>query len=167
MKTLVTLSSVFILFIIFLSCKKENVGGTQTITLHDTIRIHDTVVLALPTRKQILVSKEWEVDNLLRNQAGSNSEYLKGGINTTGVNYQNLKVRFNADNTGTYIDETGGSHTLNWSFTTADERTLSLVVGPPFANTFPWRLVELKDNYLHCTTPFTGGLLSVRFKQIP
>lgn len=161
MKTLSIPLLVFISFIIFLSCKKENVAGTQTIT------IHDTILLPQPTRKEILVAKEWIIDALLRNQSGINTEYVYGGVNTTGTNYQNLRIRFNADNTGTYVDETGGSHTLNWSFASADERSLTLIVGPPFANTFLWKLVELKGNYLHCANSYTGGLISVRYKQVP
>ncbi|MEO6405773.1 MAG: hypothetical protein ABIY51_07155 [Ferruginibacter sp.] len=161
MKILIALSLTFLSFFIFISCKKESVGGTQTVI------VHDTVVLPLPTRKQILVAKDWNIDALLRNENGVNTEYIKGVSNNTGTAYQNIKIRFNADNTGTYTDEIGGTHTLNWSFTTSDERIVSLTIGPPYANTFIWKLFEINGTYLHGASAYPGGLVTFRYKQIP
>ena len=152
----------------FFACKKENPIDPVPITKHDTIRIHDTIIAPSLTRTQILVKKEWQVDQVIRNQGGSNAFYTRGGTNTTGTNYNNLKLRFNADGTGTYTDETGLAHTLAWNFTTADERNASLTIGPPSATTFIWNMIELKDNYLHSTSAYSGNnLLTARYIQIP
>lgn len=120
------------------------------------------------TNTQILAQKDWQIDEVWRSQGGVNSHYLRGGENTTGTNYGNLRFHFNADGTGTYIDEVGTNHTINWSFTSADERNLSLNIGPPFPVMFVWNMLELKNNYMHSTTPYSGNnLLSARYIQIP
>jgi len=143
-----------ILCLTFLACQKDTPSPSP----------EDCVTL---TNVQLLTQKEYEIDALLRSDAGLTTQYKKGGQNTTGVTYQNLKLKFNADNTGTYTDEVGTVHTLNWSFTSTDERNMQLVIGPPFANTFIWNLVEIEGKYLHNATPYGNGLISVRYMQIP
>nr|MBA4167670.1 hypothetical protein [Chitinophagaceae bacterium] len=51
--------------IVFLACKKEN----------------PAVPVTHLSKKEILVSKTWEVDELLHNVACENSHYIRGGDN--------------------------------------------------------------------------------------
>lgn len=145
----------------FAACEKEKV-----VTVTNTV--HDTLMVIPLTRLQILTQKEWQIDEVQRSVVGGNSAYNRGGSNSTGVAYGNIKIRFNADGTGTYTDESSVSHTLNWVFTTTDQRNATLTVGAPNAAVFNWRMIELKDNYLHNTTSLnSNSLYTARYIQIP
>ena len=99
---------------------------------------------------------------------GINSAFIKGGTNSTGVTYQNIKISFNVDGSGTYTDESLMKSSLTWVFTTTDQRNLLLTIGGPNNAVFEWRMLELKDNYLHCTTPYnSNSLYATRYIQIP
>lgn len=145
----------------FTACEKEKV-----ITVTNTV--HDTLTVVPPTRLQTLTQKEWQIDEVQRSIAGVNTSYTRGGSNSTGVAYGNIKIRFNADGTGTYTDEAAVPHTLNWVFTTTDQRNATLTVGAPNAAVFSWRMIELKDNYLHTTSPVNfNSLYTARYIQMP
>lgn len=145
--------SVFVFFtsIIIVACKKDNNNNSTTPL----------------TKEQILTQKSWQVDEVLRNISGSNSRYVRGGINNTGVNYNLLRLTFNADGTGTYVDEVGTSHTATWQFTTPDKYNLQLVVGPPFAQTYMLNLVEITATAFYNTTAVGSNILvSARYVQV-
>lgn len=161
-------------FIFLISCQKENtfptkvVQDTVKIIIHDTIRIHDTIPAVPYTRLQLLTKKVWETDQVERSILGINSEYKRNGVNTTGVNYDHIRIKFNADGTGTYTDENAIASSLSWTFSSADERNAILTVGSPNSAVFNWNLIELKDNYLHCVTPYNGNsLYAARYIQVP
>ena len=59
------------------------------------------------------------------------SEYVWGGINTTGVTYDKLKIVFRADGTATYTDQFGNSYPAIWKFNTSDEREILYTVNFP------------------------------------
>ncbi len=146
--------------ILFFGCEKEAVTtNTVTNTIHDTICIE-------PTKRSILVEKEWEVDEVQRSLNGVNSAYIRGGLNTTGENYSNLKFTFFEDGTGTYTDVSGTSHGLTWSLST-NERNMTITISSP-TSTFVWSMVEIKDNYLYSTTVSGANLLiAARYIQVP
>jgi len=157
------------------ACAKETnniskivTSDTIRITIHDTLRIHDTVTTLPETRLQTLTKKTWQIDQVERSISGTNSEFVRGGNNSTGVAYYNIRIKFNADGTGTYTDENSMTSSLNWSFNSSDQRTATLTVGQPNPAVFTWDLLELKDNYLHCVTPFnSNSLYGARYIQIP
>src|SRR2546423_13678461 len=62
------------------------------------------------TKEQILVQKTWKVDQLLHVISCQYSSYIDGGANTTGVPYENLRFKFNADGTGNHVDQFVNSH---------------------------------------------------------
>ncbi|MBC7749804.1 MAG: hypothetical protein H7Z76_14735 [Methylotenera sp.] len=168
MKTiLLFFAPILIAALLFTACKKESVT-TSPVTPCATVTIHDTIYIQPPTRLQTLTAKIWELDEVNRNNSGFNTRYIKGGSNTTGTSYNLFRLKFNVDGTGTYTDETGVSHTLNWSFTGTNQRSITLNVGPPFATSFVWYTVELAGNYMHQTSVSgSSSLLSSRFVQIP
>lgn len=140
----------------------------DTIHIHDTIRIHDTVTAIALTKTQILIQKDWLVDEVARSISGTNSQYIRGGMNTTGTNYSNLKFHFNLNGTGTYTDENSIIHPLTWNFTGSGQRNIHLSVGPPFSTIYDWNMVEIGNDYLHCTTVSGSNiLLTARFIQTP
>lgn len=154
------------LAVFFFACEKESTNPAPT-TNRDTVYVHDTTPCIQLTNAQALVSKDWQIDELFRFQSGSGTHYVRGGVNTTGTTYNNMRFHFNSDGTGTYTDEVATTHTVNWSFTSTDQKNMSLIIGPPFANVFTWNMIEIKNNFLHTTSPYTGGLISARYIQIP
>lgn len=111
------------------------------------------------TKTQMLVGKNWEVYEVLRNIEENNSHYIKDSLNTTNTNYSSIRLSFRADGTGIYIDEEGVSHSSVWKFTTADERNMELTISPPSPATFVWNLVEISDSSFSNTTAFGPHIL--------
>jgi hypothetical protein len=146
----ISASMFFVFASFFFSCKKDDTIITNN--------IHDTIC-PVQTRTEQLASKDWIVDHIERNISGTNSTYVRGGVNTTGVNYANMRFHFNSDGTGTYIDEVASSHTLNWNFTTSDQREIAFIIGPPFPTTFNWKMFEISGDYIHVTTPVNHDIL--------
>jgi len=150
-KTLLPLLTVLLTITIFSACTKDNTTPP---------------VVAL-TRSQVLVKYNWQVDEIWRNIAGVNSHYVRNGVNTTGTNYTQMRLMFNADSTGTYIDEGGTSHATTWKFTSADQHNMQLNVGAPSATTFTWNLVEISDSTFTSVTPVgTNTLVTARYVPI-
>ncbi len=119
------------------------------------------------SKKMLLVKPKWQVDEVLRNINGTNSHYKRGGVNDTGVNYDLIELTFNTDGTGTYQDEVGVTHPITWQFTTSDNRNLHLNIGPPYATSFDWNLVEITPDALHNTTAVGSGVLvSARYRPV-
>lgn len=140
-----------------ISCKKESIAQTATPA----------------TRSEILVSKTWKVDKLhhvINNQYSSFD--LASGLNTTGVPYDVLRFKFNADGTGTHVNQTGNNYNLTWAFTDAAQRKLRITVDFSPSITYEWDMVELNGSYLHASTQLTvsgssDNLETFRLVQIP
>ncbi len=164
MKAIFPVLIIVVLVICFFSCKKETIITGPTNTIHDTVCIE-------PTKEEIFTAKTWQIDELYRCYQGVNTHYVRGGVNTTGVNYGNLRLTFVSGGTGSYVDETNTSHTLAWNFLDTDLRNASLTIGPPFPTTYTWNLIEIKDNYLHTTSiaNISGSalMLTSRYIQVP
>lgn len=161
-----------VVMISFMSCQKDYppipTNYCDTLVIHDTIRIHDTVAPIPLTKTQILAQKDWIADEISQNISGTNSHYVRNGINTTGTVYTNVLFHFNTNGTGTYKDENAVTHSVNWSFTSSDQTNMQLIIGAPFPTTFNWNMVELKNNFLYNTTmQGTNILLTARFIQVP
>lgn len=140
-----------------LSCTKEAHSQTAASTL---------------TKEQILVQKTWKVDQLYHVISCQYSSYIDGEANTTGIPYETLRFKFNADGTGTHVDQFGTTHAMTWQFTSADKRILQLTIPDLNPSTFSWQMVEIAGNYLHATVNLIVGansnnLESFRLIQMP
>lgn len=150
--SIIALSFLGAFSVILSSCKKESVNTVNN-QVHDTICVEKTVT-------EILVgANNWKLDELMVFDGTENGHFIRGGINTTGISYENIRLKFLADGTGTYIDEVGTSHTLSWSFITTDKRNVSLTIGPPSAQTFIWNMFDAKGDYLYSTSAVGNSLL--------
>lgn len=123
------------------------------------------------TKKEILVQKPWKVDELIHNISGTNTQYIRGGINTTGIDYDLLRFVFKADGTGSHTDQFGNTYSLTWKFLTPAEQDLELTVNLPTTTTYQWNLVEIADTTLHATVKiqdnkFGDILESFRMTQV-
>jgi hypothetical protein len=122
------------------------------------------------TKTEILVAKPWKLDQLHSVIDGVYASYFDGGTNTTGVNYQNLRYTFNADGTGTYVDQFSHSFAITWQFTASNQREMRFTISGRTPDI--WQMVEISGNYLHATENFkigsnTNNLESFRLVQIP
>lgn len=100
------------------------------------------------TKLQILTAEMWRVDVLHHVIAGQYSAYKSGGANTTGINYDNLRFKFNADGTGKHTDQFGTTFPFTWQFISAEKRSLQLTVN---GRTDIWQMLEIAGNYLHAS----------------
>jgi len=108
------------------------------------------------TKKEILTQKEWRVDQLHSVVDGVYGTYYRGGSNTTGVTYDNMRFMFNDDGTATYIDENGLSRSATWQFSSGDQRSIAITISG-YPATDNWEMVEIQGNYLHATENFGSG----------
>ena len=112
----------------FLSCEKEEVIPTTSLT-----------------KTQILVKYTWQIDEILRNSSGKNSRYIKGGINTTGINYNLVRITFKENGTGTYTTDLGQTFPATWKFTSSNQKNMEFSVSFPAIITYTWNFVEISD----------------------
>lgn len=135
MKKYSVLFSLFILPVIFYNgCEKRN-------TKDDGLQ-----------KKDILVQMPWIVDELYHSIGGKNSFYERGGMNTTGVDYDRLRFVFKADGTGNTTQQNGDVYQFDWKLS-PDERSLSLKVYFSSPLVYSWKLLEITNGYLHATAP--------------
>ena len=133
----------FVILIAFFSCEKGSDSPPKTEL----------------TKAEMLVQKTWQVEEVLRNISGVNSHYIKGGVNTTGTDYAQIRLTFKADGTGTYNDEASIVHTTTWEFTSADQRNMILKISAPSGADFIWNLVEISESSFTNVTAFGESVL--------
>jgi hypothetical protein len=123
------------------------------------------------TKEQILVEKSWKVDRLHHVIGCAYSNYINGGQNTTGINYDILRFKFDANGTGTHINQLGINYTFTWQFA-ADKRSITITLTSPTTSSYTWEMVEIAGNYLHASTNLTisnnsNNIETFRLIQIP
>lgn len=119
------------------------------------------------TKREILISTDWKVDEVMSNVGGKNLHYIRNGINTTGVDYSKFKLTFKEDGTGTYTAESGQTFNTTWEFTSADEHNMKLVVFENKPITFTWNMVEISDKSFQSTTAVNSPVILQSTRYIP
>ena len=144
-------------------------GGIET--LNSTTMVPTTTVTIPPpalTRTQMLTEKPWIVDEVFDNSGCTIKHYLKGAAGNTGANYSIMRFKFNADGTGTHSDVIGGTYTISWQFTSADERNLRITVNGSTPVIYNWNQFEITQGKLHTTTAIGSNVLdAARFVTTP
>jgi hypothetical protein len=137
---------------VFSECKEKKAAASATIKVDKT---------------EALCSNAWIIDEVIRNVGGVNGHFIRGGINTTGTNYQNFKIKFNSDGTGKFTDDRKETFPLTWSWVGNKQQNLRIDVSG-FA-IYDWDMVELHENYLYCTTSGfkNNNMNTARYIQIP
>lgn len=148
--TLAVFSLSIVLFQI--SCKKD--ANAQTTTM---------------TKDQILVAKSWRVDKVHHVIAGQYSSYTSGGSNSTGLNYDIMRFKFNSDGTGQNMQVNGTNYNFTWHFLSADNRSLQLTEN---GRTDTWDMLEIAGNYLHASVNLrlngdSNNIETFRLIQVP
>jgi hypothetical protein len=130
-----------------------------------TTIVHDTVPAIELTNTQLLTNNAWMVDEVYVDNGGITKHYKRGGENTTGVNYSNIRLTFTPNGNGTTTDVTGSTFNLTWMFTTPDEKNMKLVVNGTVV--YNWALVKISENQILQTTPIGNDLVSARYVPAP
>lgn len=127
---------------------------------------NDTTVPSQKTRTQLLAARTWQVGETYQSLSGSRTHYLRGGENTSGVNMDVMRLKFNTDGTGTNTDISGTTYNMTWSFTTADERNMRLIVNGTV--TYDWIFTEIDENVLlQISLVSTNGLVTAKWIPVP
>ena len=127
-----------------------------------------TVTPPALTRTQMLTQKQWIISEVYDHSSCSIKHYQLNGSGNTGANYGIMRFKFNADGTGTHTDAIGGSYTISWQFTSADERNLRITVNGSTPVIYNWNQVEIMPGVLYATTALgTNVLDATRWITIP
>jgi hypothetical protein len=119
-----------------------------------------------PTNKELLTAKTWQLGETYQNLTGTRIHYLKGGENTSGVDMGALRLKFNADGTGSHTDVDGNNYTLTWAFTSADERSIHITIGGNII--IDWYFVDIQaDVLLQSANVPTNGLVNAKWIPVP
>src|SRR4030095_5178522 len=111
-----------------------------------------------PTNKELLTAKTWQVCETYQNITGTRFHNLRGGENTSGVNMGALRIKFNADGTGSHTDVDGNNYTLSWAFSSTDERSIHIVIEGNII--IDWYFVDIESEVLLASTNVsTNGLV--------
>ena len=126
----------------------------------------DTPGPANPTNTELLTAKTWQVGETYQNITGTRFHYLRGGENTSGVNMGALRLKFNADGSGSHTDVDGHNYTLTWAFTSADESNIHIVIGGIYI--FDWHFVDVEaDTLLASNNVSTNGMVTSKWTPVP
>lgn len=139
--------------LLFTGCSKDDDNDTP-----------DPVVP--PTNKELLTAKTWQVGETYQNVSGTRTHYLRGGENTSGVAMGALRMKFNADGTGSHTDISGTNYTLTWAFTSTDESTVHITIGGIY--NFDWYFVDVEAETLLATNnTSTNGIIASKWIPVP
>jgi len=111
---------------------------------------HQKVKIPAENKLSQLTAEPWIIDEVVRNVAGVNSHYIRGGINTTNIKYQNYRIKFNSDGTGSFTDDQAETFPMTWSFVGNKQQDIRIDVSGFVV--YDWHMVELHHNYLYATT---------------
>lgn len=127
---------------------------------------NDTTDTPDKTNKEHLVAHTWQIGETYQNLSNSRFHYLRGGENTSGVNMDVMRLKFNADGTGTNTDISGTTYNMTWSFTSADERNMRLIVNATV--TYDWIFTEIDSDVILATSLYsTNGLIVAKWIPVP
>ncbi|HTE08057.1 MAG TPA: hypothetical protein VK628_04805 [Flavitalea sp.] len=119
------------------------------------------------TKKEMLIKYGWKVDELWHNEGEVNTHYHRGVENTTNVPYDVLRFKFNADGTGTHINQFGQTLPYTWEFATEDMRNIKFVLNG--YTQYNWSLVEITEAAITWTVPmeFDGNQMLESARMVP
>ncbi len=127
---------------------------------------NDTPDPVNPTNKELLTAKTWQVGETYQNISGTRTHYLRGGENSSGVNMGALRLKFNADGTGSHTDVDGNNYTLTWAFTSADESNIHIIIGGIYV--FDWYFVDVEaETLLASNNSSTNGIITSKWIPVP
>jgi hypothetical protein len=114
----------------FTSCTKTNTKtDTVDITKTDTLTKTDTVNTDTTVTLQILTANPWQLQSILGVTDDSVVYYTRGGQYNEDFDAQ--LYTFNANQTGTFLDGAGGSHTFTWTWSNSTNTQITMIISNP------------------------------------
>jgi|GEM_PF-1728423 hypothetical protein len=119
--------------------------------------------------RDLLTTAVWQLEELARNDSRGNSYYLRGEKNSTGINYDAIRIKFNTDGTGFYTTDENRTFPLEWEFKNNKHDEMILRVNYGGITTYHWKMVVISNHSLYSTTSFSdqGEHLMVTTRFIP
>lgn len=118
------------------------------------------------TAKQKLTAHTWQVEETYQNLTGTRIHYLRGGENTSGVNMGAIRLKFNADGTGTNTDVSGTTYNMTWNFTSAEESDLRLIINGTVIHDWIFTAIE-ENQIIQSTLVPANGLVVAKWTPVP
>jgi hypothetical protein len=126
----------------------------------------DTVVVP-KTQTELLTAHIWEVGQYVQDISGTIDSFSRGSSSNT-ISEDQIRFTFNANGTGTHINNVGTVYTMVWNFSNTSQTEMHTVFtngGSSFSA--DWSLISLSDSSFNETTVLSNGLASTRLVPEP
>lgn len=111
---------------------------------------------------KLLCNRVWMVKETIQNLNCGNVFYQRDKVNTTGYDQGVLRIYFNEDGTGYYIDCYGKKFASSWQFLNEEANDLRLNINGLLSH--DWHMVVINDDYMMETTAIEGvGLVTAQW----
>ena len=141
---------VAIVFLLFVSCKKETV--------------YVDVIPTPKTSEELLTAHTWKTDEVRAQVSNGTTQYYLRGASGNTVNYDSDSIKFTSNNTAAYY-YLGSQYSATWNFTNSDKSKMTVVINFPTAATLYLENVTLGETtftYSQYITSSPTYLASVR-----
>lgn len=136
----------------FSSCSKD----ADTIIVRDTITIRDTVSVDTLTT-EMFTSTYWKIQEIRFVIGNEKYYYLRGG-NANTAYFDNEKIKFNADFSGTYIGGNDEQVPLTWYWANQAHTSVVYVLHAAYGNTtITWEHMMYKNGGIRYGEYYTSG----------
>lgn len=141
MKRTLLLSVVMSAFLMISSCSKDN----------------DDPSPATKTPEELLTQHVWKMEEITQVENNTQIFYKRGG-NTNTNNFDNDKITFLTNGTGTYSPTPAQTLNLTWQFTNSEKTKMNIVItfSASTVLTLKCSEVDLSDNRFFCVNNYTN-----------
>ena len=110
------------------------------------------------SKETLLTQHSWKMEEITQVENNVQIYYKRGGASNTN-NFDNDKITFLANGTGTYSPTTAQSFNITWEFTNAQKTTMNIVISfsASLITTLKCSELELSENSFFCVTNFTNA----------
>ena len=110
------------------------------------------------SKEELLTQHTWKMEEITQVENNALIYYKRGGTTNTH-NFDNDKLTFAANGTGTYSPTPAQTHTTTWQFTNAEKTRMNLAInfGPGLITTLTCTDVELEENRFFCVARFSNA----------
>ena len=141
MKRTLLLSVVMSTLIMISSCSKD----------------HDEPSTQTKTPEELLTQHVWKMEEITQVENNTQIFYKRGG-NTNTNNFDNDKITFLTNGTGTYSPTPAQTLNLTWQFTNSEKTKMNIVItfSASTVLTLKCSEVDLSDNRFFCVNNYTN-----------
>jgi len=110
------------------------------------------------TKEELLTHHTWKMEELTQVENNTQIYYKRGGTTNTN-NFDNDKITFLVDGTGTYSPTPTQNFNITWEFTNASKTSMNIVItfSASLITTLKCTELELTENRFFCVTNFLNA----------